>query len=43
MAVLSPRQRDERELEEQDTQRAFEAIAARFAEKVVEVRGELSS
>ncbi len=36
-AVLSPRQREERELEEQDTQRAFEKIAEKFAEKVVEV------
>ena len=36
-AVLSPKQREERELEEQDAQRAFAQIAQRFAEKVVEV------
>lgn len=36
-AVLSPRQREDRELEEQEAQRAFAGIAASFAEKVVEV------
>lgn len=37
-AVLSPRQREEREVEEAEAQRAFAGIAQSFADKVVEVR-----
>ena len=35
--VLSPRQREDRELEEADVQRAYGQIAKKFAEKVLEV------